>query len=122
MTVALVACGGGTDEAADEQILPDTTATATPPAATPPPAGGTAQLPEGVTAEMVTAGQQIFTGAGNCFTCHGDDGSGTALAPNLRDSEWINLTEGSIEEIVQLVHTGVPTPQEHPAPMPPMGG
>jgi len=118
LTVAAFACGGGEDAADD--MMPDT-ATATPPEATPPPAGGTAQLPEGVTPEMVTAGQQIFTGAGNCFTCHADDGSGTALAPNLLDDEWIN-TDGTYEGIIGVVQNGVATPQQFPAAMPAMGG
>ncbi|MGH7465501.1 MAG: hypothetical protein ACREK1_10025, partial [Longimicrobiales bacterium] len=40
-------------------------------------------LPEGVTPEMVTAGQTIFGGAGMCFACHGAAGAGGPLAPVL---------------------------------------
>jgi mono/diheme cytochrome c family protein len=71
---------------------------------------------------MVTQGQTIFTGAGLCQSCHGPDGSGTALAPNLRDQEWLNLQTGSYDEIVNLVNTGVATPKQAPAPMPAKGG
>src|SRR5690606_26526605 len=89
-----------------------------------PPAGGTggmAQLPEGVTQEMVTAGQQVFQGAGICITCHGPDAKGTPLAPDLTDQTRINI-DGSYDAIVQLVTNGVPQPVEHPSPMPPKGG
>jgi mono/diheme cytochrome c family protein len=123
LTVSALACGGGDD--AGDMDTPDTTSAAQPPAATTPPAGtppaGTAQLPEGVTQEMVTAGQQVFQGAGICITCHGPDATGTPLAPNLTDQTWINI-DGSYDAIVQLVTNGVPQPVEHPSPMPPKGG
>jgi cbb3-type cytochrome c oxidase subunit III len=93
----------------------------TPPPATPPATGG-AMLPDGVTQEMVTAGQAIFTGNGICYTCHGQDATGVqGLGPNLTDQEWLN-TDGTYEGIVQTVTTGVPQPQQASAPMPPMGG
>lgn len=79
------------------------------------------ELPEGVTPEMVTEGQQVFGSTGLCATCHGVDGQGTPLAPNLTDAEWLNI-DGSYNAIVDLVTTGVPEPQQHPAPMLPKGG
>ena len=122
LTLALAACaetGGDTEEAAAtggepsaapvEQTTGETTG------------GATGTPPEGATAEDVTAGQQIFTSTGNCYTCHGPDAKGTALAPNLTDGDWINI-DGTFAAIQQNVKTGVPTPKEHPAPMPPMGG
>ena len=120
---ALVGCGGGDAGDTDTGAVPPA---ATPPAATPPaatpPAGTAVELPEGVTQEMVTQGQAIFTGAGLCQSCHGPDASGTALAPNLLDQEWLNIQTGSYDEIVELVNTGVAQPQQAPAPMPPKGG
>ncbi len=91
-----------------------------------PPAGGapavnTANLPPGVTAQMVQDGKQIFEGPGICYTCHAQNAQGTALAPNLTDAEWIN-TDGSYEGIVNVVTQGVAQPKQHPAPMPPKGG
>jgi mono/diheme cytochrome c family protein len=118
LTLSALACGGGDDMNGDAGA-PDTMS-ATPPATTTPPAA-TAQLPDGVTQEMVTAGQQVFSGTGICFTCHGTDGTGTPLAPNLTDQTWINI-EGGYDQIVQVVTNGVPQPVEHPGPMPPMGG
>lgn len=114
LTLALAACAqdaGQDDTAANggEQTTPAPTQTAT---GTPP---------EGATAEDVAAGQQIFTTTGNCYTCHGPDAKGTQLAPNLTDSEWINI-DGTFATIQQNVKTGVPTPKQFPAPMPAMGG
>lgn len=82
--------------------------------------GANVQLPEGVTLAMVQEGKQVFETT-TCWTCHGMDASGSALAPSLRDQNWLN-SGGSFDEIVNIVRTGVAQPVEHPAPMPPMGG
>lgn len=82
----------------------------------------TAGLPEGVTAEMISQGQELFTGAGGCHACHNPQATGTQLAPDLTDTTWINVSERNYDEIVSLINSGVPQPEEHPAPMPPMGG
>lgn len=122
LAVGLAACDGQQQQPAQEEPA------AQPPAAQPgaetgaaPGAVPPADLPEGVTPEMVAAGQQIFTGPGLCYTCHGTDGTGTQLGPNLTDDEWLNI-DGSYEQIVQNITTGVPQPQQFPAPMPPKGG
>ena len=128
LSVAAAACGGNTDEAADDMGADTTTAMT--PAPTPAPDAGTVavgDLPSGVTAEMVAAGQQVFTGPGICISCHGPDGTGTPLAPNLTDGEWLWVTNTTdptamYNEIVTRVTEGVPTPKSHPSPMPPMGG
>jgi mono/diheme cytochrome c family protein len=79
------------------------------------------QLPEGVTAEMVAQGEQIYGGPGTCFACHGPKGAGTPLAPALNDANWLHI-DGSIDAIAGIITAGVPTPKQHPAPMPPRGG
>jgi mono/diheme cytochrome c family protein len=123
LTLALAACAeaGENDDAAATGGEPATTTSD----ATTTPAGGATQAagqpPQGATAEDVTAGQQIFTSTGNCYTCHGPDAKGTALAPNLTDSEWLNI-DGTFAAIQQNVKTGVPQPKQHPAAMPAMGG
>jgi mono/diheme cytochrome c family protein len=58
---------------------------------------------------------------GTCTACHGQDAKGTAVAPDLTDSQWLN-GDGSYQFIVHTVTTGVPKPKQHPAPMPPKGG
>ena len=70
---------------------------------------------------VVDTGRRIFTGAGNCYSCHGADAHGTGLAPNLTDATWLNI-DGSYAAIASLVRSGVPRPKQFPAPMPPMGG
>jgi mono/diheme cytochrome c family protein len=73
---------------------------------------------------MIALGDSIFKGqaaGGICYTCHGMDAKGTALAPDLTDATWIN-TDGSLEGIVTVITNGVAQPKSHPSPMPPMGG
>ena len=113
--VVFAACAGG-DDAADE-----TAADAAPvqEPVTPAPTSNV-QLPEGVTAEMVAQGREIFNG-GICWSCHQRDGVGGPLAPALNDQTWIN-SDGSFEGLVEVIKVGVPQPKEHPAAMPPMGG
>jgi mono/diheme cytochrome c family protein len=109
LALGVAACGGGNDS---------------PPAAagTPPAASGVAPvLADGATAEMVAQGGELFRGNGNCHACHAQDGSGTALAPTLRDDTWLN-TDGTFEGIQNVIRTGVMQPVQYPAPMPPMGG
>jgi mono/diheme cytochrome c family protein len=79
------------------------------------------QFPAGVTHEMAVEGQQLFSGQGGCFACHGGDATGTALGPNLRDQEWLN-TDGSFEQIIQVIQAGVAQPVRYPGTMPPLGG
>ncbi|MGQ0563208.1 MAG: c-type cytochrome [Gemmatimonadota bacterium] len=78
-------------------------------------------VPEGASAADVEAGSKIFSSTGNCFTCHGQNGAGTGLAPALNDAKWINI-DGSFASIQQIIAAGVPAPKEHPAPMPAKGG
>jgi len=78
-----------------------------------------AGAPAGVTQEMVEEGAQLFGTV--CSACHGPGGAGTAAAPSLNDGQWVNIS-GSFEDIDRIIHTGVPAPVEHPAPMPPLGG
>lgn len=80
-----------------------------------------AALPEGVTVEMVEEGKELFEGGGLCYTCHMADGAGGPLAPDLTDSEWLNV-DGEYASIVELVKTGVAQPLEHPGAMLPRAG
>jgi len=110
------ACGGQGDAPAAEDAQPAAESDAPAPAA-----AMDMDYPEGVTAEMVTQGEAVFTGAGICFTCHMPGGVGGPLAPNLTDGEWIN-TDGSFDGIVATVTTGVPEPEQHTGIMLPKGG
>ena len=114
--VVLAACGGG-DETAD---TPDQTPAEQPEPQTPPTPVSNVQLPDGVTAEMVAAGQQTFN-SGICFSCHGLNGTGGPLAPPLNDQTWINV-DGEYTSIQEVIRTGVAQPKEFVGVMPPMGG
>jgi mono/diheme cytochrome c family protein len=70
---------------------------------------------------MVAAGQQVFSGPGTCFACHGANGAGTPLAPALNDGTWLNI-DGSYDALVQVITNGVPVPQQAAVPMAPRGG
>jgi len=122
--VTLGACGG---DAADEAPPPPAVQPSAPAPAPAAPAAGAADLPvpPGATAELVAQGQQVFNGPGICFTCHGQNGQGTPLGPNLADGEWLwieNPEQDLIAKLEEQIRTGTPQPREYPAPMPPMGG
>ena len=122
LTAFAVACGGG-DQAADDTESMDQGMEQAPAAE----AGGEMMqepmdLPEGVTMQMVSQGDQLFTGQGGCHVCHGPEAKGTQLAPDLTDGEWLNVSSRNYDEIVAVIKSGVPQPVQHPGPMPPMGG
>jgi mono/diheme cytochrome c family protein len=110
--VILTACGG--DDASDQAAAPSSAAPSAPAA----PA-------EAPSSDLVALGQQVYSGPGICFSCHGPAGQGTALGPNLTDDTWIwieNPAENLQAKLVQQIRTGTPQPREFPSPMPPMGG
>jgi mono/diheme cytochrome c family protein len=124
--LVLSACGGDAGDTGTPADDADTAAPEAPAQQTPTPqapqstVGANVDLPEGVTQEMVAAGEQIFNQQ-ICFSCHGANGVGTVLGPVLTDQEWLN-TDGTYEGIMNIVRTGVPEPVEFQAPMPAMGG
>jgi mono/diheme cytochrome c family protein len=114
MSLALWACAGG-DRRAEDTAGGETVRT--------PPAGGAVVDAGQITPQMVALGDSIFEGraaGGICHTCHGPEGKGTELAPDLTDQQWLN-GDGSYAFIVQTVTNGVPTPKQFAAPMPPFG-
>ena len=138
VVAATLACAGdrgneGTQTGADTGAAPgvttpgSTTPGASGPTATAPtpPGGatgpGAASLPPGVTPELIASGKTVFESTAPCYTCHGMDGSGSALAPNLRDTTWVH-SDGSLQGIENTVRSGVLQPKQFPSPMPPMGG
>lgn len=118
--VALAACGGGESQ---PQQQAEQEAAATEMAAGQEQAQVPAELPEGVTPEMVAEGKEIFASAGICFTCHGQDAKGIPnLGADLTDDEWLQ-SDGSYEGIVQTITQGVPAEKSSTGtPMPPKGG
>jgi mono/diheme cytochrome c family protein len=141
----LSACGGGGDAGGggSETAAGGAGAGAPPPADTAPaarPAADTGAAPSadtaakptggggggggGADAKLIALGDSIFhgqAGGGTCHVCHGQDAKGSAVGPNLTDSEWLN-NDGTLAGITGTITSGVPKPKTAPAPMPPMGG
>lgn len=121
--MAWLACGGG--ETGQQMGSGEAAAAETP--AGQPMAEAEQQsemkLPEGVTAEMVAQGKEIFGGAGLCNVCHGPEGGGMpGLGADLTDAEWLH-GDGSYDGIVQTVMDGVNASESSVGTaMPPKGG
>jgi len=102
---------------------------ARPPEGTHPDAGGSAAaaplpVPVGATPDVVVLGNRIYhgeEGGATCTGCHGVDGTGTTLGPNLTDQRWL-WSDGSYQGITATITQGVSAPKQYRAPMPPMGG
>jgi len=99
---------------------------ARPPEGTHPDAGGvaSANLPAGVTREMVALGNRIYrgqVGAATCMTCHGETGKGSPLGPDLTTRKWL-WSNGSYTGIAKVIRKGVMQPKQYRSTMPPSGG
>ncbi len=81
-------------------------------------------VPPGATAEMVALGGRVYhgqVGGASCAGCHGADGKGSPLGPDLSDQKWL-WSDGSYPGIAKTITDGVMQPKEYRSPMPPMGG
>jgi mono/diheme cytochrome c family protein len=79
---------------------------------------------QGPTPAQLTQGDSLFNGhrMGACWSCHGENGKGTNIAPKLAGNpKWINI-DGSLDAIRGVITHGIPKPKKHPGAMPPMGG
>lgn len=91
-----------------------------------PSESNTADLPvaEGSSPEMVDLGSRIFhgqVGGATCIGCHGANGTGTPLGPDLTKPKYL-WSDGSFAGILKVISEGVPNPKQFRSPMPPMGG
>jgi glucose/arabinose dehydrogenase/mono/diheme cytochrome c family protein len=102
---------------------------AKPPEGTHPDAGAVAAaqnlpIPAGATRAMVVLGERIYhgqVGGATCTGCHGANGTGTTLGPNLTGTRWL-WGDGSYAAIESTIAQGVPQPKQYRSPMPPKGG
>lgn len=129
----IVYSGGAATETARFTPCPDPATAPEVVAATNPPAGAhaatapdaaTLLVPNGATREMVLLGDRIYhgqVGGAACTGCHGANGAGTTLGPDLSDSQWL-WSDGSLRGITMTISAGVMQPRNYRAPMPPMGG
>ena len=124
LSLLVAACGGGDGSAGGDTSMAQTPAGSAGGAAGADGTGGGGAADTATTPQLVALGDSIFHGraaGGICFTCHGPDAKGTALAPDLTDATWINI-DGSRAAIANIVRTGVLQPKQHPGPMPPFAG
>jgi glucose/arabinose dehydrogenase/mono/diheme cytochrome c family protein len=80
--------------------------------------------PPGTTKEQVALGRRIFLGevsGATCAGCHGSDGEGTPVGPDLTSGTWL-WGDGSLESITRAIVTGVQNPKKNLGAMPPFGG
>ncbi len=81
-------------------------------------------VPRGATRAMVELGGRIYHGevaSATCAGCHGTDGRGTPLGPDLTSNKWL-WSRGSYAGIARSIRDGVAQPKAYRSPMPPMGG
>lgn len=52
------------------------------------------------------AGKALYAGKA-CFACHGMNGEGNAIGPNMTDNSWINGC--SFTDVVKIIRNGMPT-------------
>ena len=126
--------GGGDSGSANITPCPSLTAPAgkiaeaseKPPEGTHPDAGAASSLPvpKGATRDMVALGDRVFhgqVGGAACTGCHGENGQGTPLGPDLMSKKWL-WSDGSYAGIKKTIVDGVSQPKQYRSPMPPMGG
>ena len=74
---------------------------------------------------LIAEGRKVFEGRSGgalCFSCHGMNAKGMpGIAPDLTDGKWLH-GDGSVQFLSRIVKTGVATPKQSAAAMPPMGG
>jgi len=81
-------------------------------------------VPRGSTPAQVALGERIFRGqadGGTCAGCHGSDGKGSPLAPDLTSGKWL-WSDGSLATLTRTIAEGVPAPKQYRSAMPPKGG
>ncbi len=73
---------------------------------------------------MVALGDRIYHGqiaGAGCTGCHGVNGAGSPLGPNLTSKNWL-CSVGSYDRILKTIRDGVAQPKKYHRPMPPWRG
>lgn len=112
--LVVAACGGGAEQSGDAAAAGSAVAAVDP--ATLDPAT--------ITPQELALGDSLFhglIGATSCQACHGPDGKGGTVAPDLTDSTWLH-SDGSYGAIYTQIETGVMQPKQYLGVMPPFGG
>jgi mono/diheme cytochrome c family protein len=83
---------------------------------------GVLPMPKGLTNERAALGNRVFHGKvadGTCGGCHGADGKGSPVAPDLTAGKWL-WSDGSLRRLETMIRNGVPESKAHPGAMPPI--
>jgi glucose/arabinose dehydrogenase/mono/diheme cytochrome c family protein len=121
-TIAPTACPSPTDSPSKVAAL-----NAQPPEGTHPDAGSPSsalRAPPGSTPAIVALGDRVYhgqVGGASCAGCHGANGTGSTLGPDLTSGKWL-WSDGSYPGISATIAQGVAQPKQYRAPMPAMGG
>lgn len=81
-------------------------------------------IPPGSSSQQLALGNRLFHGNakyGTCSGCHGGDGKGSNVGPDLTNGHW-EWTDGSLSAIRRVINDGVPKPKNYSGAMPPRGG
>jgi glucose/arabinose dehydrogenase len=76
--------------------------------------------PPGTSKAQVSAGAMLYAGQ-TCTGCHGADGKGTPLGPDLTSGKHL-WGDGSYASIKKIIEEGVPMPKQYRQAMPAKGG
>ena len=110
-----------------EPAGPVAAARAVPPEGTHPDAGSDTsalKAPAGATPAMIALGSRVYrgqVGGATCTGCHGANGTGSPLGPDLTNGKWL-WSDGSYQGIASSIAAGIAQPKQYRAPMPAMGG
>jgi glucose/arabinose dehydrogenase/mono/diheme cytochrome c family protein len=81
-------------------------------------------VPPGSSRRRLQLGYEVFHGTAGgapCTGCHGTNGEGTPLGPDLTSNTHL-WSDGSYAGIAKIIRDGVPQPKRYRSPMPAMGG
>jgi mono/diheme cytochrome c family protein len=67
-----------------------------------------AQVADSASPAAISAGRDIYHGAGTCQVCHGQNLEGGPLAPTLKAHEWKDAKGGGYDAILSVITKGVP--------------
>jgi glucose/arabinose dehydrogenase len=83
-------------------------------------AGASLPVPPGSTAAQVAEGDKLYH-ASSCAGCHGANGGGTPVGPDLTSGKYL-WGDGSVAALGATITAGVPMPKQYRQAMPAMGG
>jgi mono/diheme cytochrome c family protein len=72
------------------------------------PGVAVAQAVDSMSPAAISAGRDVYHGAGTCQVCHGMNLEGGPLAPTLKAHAWKDAKGGGYDAILTVIMKGVP--------------